>query len=279
MKMESKSIQEELEIRIGCTGWSYPAWQGTFYPKGLKENILLKHYSKIFNVTEVNSSYYHVPTKFVARKWYSETPQDFRFSLKIPGIITHENKLDFITSREVLTRFFSNLEPLKSKILVLVFQLPPSLNFDTAESRLDVLSEHLPHNYRYAIEGRNNSWFSDEAISFLSEKKFSLVWSEIPMVDNPAPVTTDFVYLRIIGDRDLPDDAYPRKVRDKRDVLQKWANKLEGIKSNSKVKFALAFTNNHLEGFAPSSANTLRKLCGLPELDWKGTQQKTIFDY
>jgi len=47
MKMESKSIQEELEIRIGCTGWSYPAWQGTFYPKGLKENILLKHYSKI----------------------------------------------------------------------------------------------------------------------------------------------------------------------------------------------------------------------------------------
>lgn len=268
-----------MKILIGCTGWSYPAWQGTFYPKGLKENILLRHYSKIFNVTEVNVSFYHTPQRFLARKWYLDTPMDFKFSLKFPRIITHDNKLDFSKSKEVFTRFFSNLEPLKSKIVAFVLQLPPSLKFYTAKPRLEELSEHLPHYYRYAVEGRNDSWFSEEALFFLSDKKFSLVWSEVPMVDNPAPITTDFVYLRIIGDRTLPDDAYPQTVRDKSDVIQKWANRLDEIKNNSQVKFTLAFTNNHLEGFAPSSANTLRKFCGMPELEWKDTQQKTIFDY
>lgn len=66
----------------------------------------------------------------MTQKWFSETPKSFRFSLKFPQTITHENKLDFEKSREELNRFFSSLEPLKSKILALVFQLPPSLTFD-----------------------------------------------------------------------------------------------------------------------------------------------------
>ena len=52
-----------MEIKIGCTGWSYQGWSGTFYPKKLKSSEWLKYYSQIFSITEINStsvSYTHL---------------------------------------------------------------------------------------------------------------------------------------------------------------------------------------------------------------------------
>lgn len=213
----------------------------------------------------------------MAQKWDSETPEYFRFSLKFPQTITHENELEYEKSKDELTRFFSGLEPLKSKISVLALQLPPSLWFEKAKPRLEELSKHLAHYCRYAVEGRHESWFSGEAIKFLSEKKFSLVWSEVPMVKNPAPLTTDFVYIRLIGDRALPDDVYNHTVRDQGKVIESWARKLKGLEKEDNVKSAYAVLNNHLEGFAPSSANTLRAKVGKEELSFADKKQKTLF--
>ena len=267
-----------MEIKIGCTGWGYPAWQGTFYPRGLKQSDWLRHYSSIFDVTEVNSSFYRIIPKQIAQKWYSETPENFQFTLKFPQTITHEGKLEYEKCKDELTRFFSGLEPLKSKISVLVLQLPPSLQFETAQPRLEELAKHLPHYCRYAVEGRHDSWFSENAIEFLSEKKLCLVWNEVPMVENPAPLTTDYIYMRLIGDRNLPDDVYDHTVRDKSQVIESWAKKLQGIK-DQKITKAYAVLNNHLEGFAPESANTLRMKLGLEEMSFIDTKQKTFLDF
>ena len=49
------------------------------------------------------------------------------------------------------------------------------------------------------------------------------------MVKNPAPITTDFVYVRLIGDRELPDDAYDHTVRDQSKVIAKWADKIKKL--------------------------------------------------
>ena len=268
-----------LEKKIGCTGWGYKEWTGTFYPKTIKQKDWLKHYSSIFDVTEVNSSFYQVIPKSMAAKWNEDTPDNFEFSLKFPGKITHENKLDYDSSKDTLTAFFSGLEPLKKKIRILVIQLPPSLTFLQAKERLESLGKHLPHYCRYAIEGRHESWFSKEALAFLSENNFCLVWNEVPMVDNPAPITTDFVYARLIGDRNLPEDVYDHRVRDKTGTLQKWADRLSNLENNDKVKFFWAFSNNHLEGFAPESANTLRMMLGLEKLEFRDKKQSSVFDF
>jgi uncharacterized protein YecE (DUF72 family) len=213
----------------------------------------------------------------MAQKWNNETPDTFQFSLKFPGKITHDHKLEYSKIKEELTGFFSGLEPLKSKISILVFQLPPSLEFEKAKPRLDELSNHLPHYCRYAVEGRHESWFSEKAISFLSEKKFCLVWNEVPMVENPAPITTDFIYLRLIGDRELPEDVYSHKVRDQTETIQKWAKRVEELKENKEIKIGYLLSNNHLEGFAPSSVNTLRANLGLGELKFQDRMQDTLF--
>ena len=73
-----------MELKIGCTGWGYKEWEGTFYPKTVKQKDWLRHYSSIFDVTEVNSSFYHIIPKQMAAKWNTETPNNFRFSLKFP---------------------------------------------------------------------------------------------------------------------------------------------------------------------------------------------------
>ena len=260
-----------------CTGWWYREWAGTFYPRTVKQKDWLRHYSSIFDITEVNSSFYHIIPRQTARKWSNETPKSFRFSLKIPQIITHENRLDYGRSKEALASFFSGLEPLKDKIHVLVMQLPPSLEFEEAKPRLEVLSGHLPHYCRFAIEGRHKSWFFSEALGFLKEYEFCLVWNEVPMVENTAPVTTDFVYARLIGDRSLPQDVYDRKMRDSTGILEKWRDRISEIR-DGKTKFFWAMLNNHLEGFAPDTANTLRSLLGMEKLSFADRGQKSVLD-
>ena len=266
-----------MEIKVGCTGWAYSAWEGTFYPKTIKQRDWLAHYSSIFDITEVNSSFYKIPRKQITAKWNRDTPNNFRFSLKFPKSITHEARLDYNKSKNEIIQFLSNIEPLKQKIIALLFQLPPSFFFDEAKLRLDILKKHLPNYYRVAIEGRNESWFEKDSINYLKENNFCLVWNEIPMLKNPAPITTDFVYLRLIGDRTLPDDVYDHVVRDQSKIIKKWAERIKKL-DYSKTKFAIALTNNHLEGFSPSTANTLRSMLGMKKLEFRDNSQQTIFD-
>lgn len=269
-----------MNLKIGCTGWGYKEWEGTFYPRTVKQRDWLRHYSSIFDIAEVNSSFYQTIPKHVAQKWYNETPESFRFSLKFPQKITHEYNLDYEKSKDVLTTFFSGLEPLRQKIDVLVLQLPPSITFDVAKPRLELLGNHLPHYCRYAIEGRHESWFSNHSLDFLSQNNYCLVWNEVPMVENPAPITTDFVYVRLIGDRSLPKDVYDHKeVRDQTNLITKWANKISGLEHNKQIVSVWAVLNNHLEGYAPSSANTLRMLMGLDELEFGDKKQKSVLNF
>jgi uncharacterized protein YecE (DUF72 family) len=83
-----------LLLNIGCSGWSYEGWKGSFYPKTLDNKDYLPYYSKFFKFVEVDSTYYHIPSRTTVRGWKDKTPDDFRFSLKFPKIITHEKKLE-----------------------------------------------------------------------------------------------------------------------------------------------------------------------------------------
>ena len=65
-----------MNIKIGCTGWSYLGWSGTFYPKNLTSSDWLKYYSKIFDTTEINSTFYKIPTQEIVRKWNADTLHD-----------------------------------------------------------------------------------------------------------------------------------------------------------------------------------------------------------
>ena len=79
-----------MEIKIGCTGWSYQGWSGNFYPKNLNSSEWLKYYSQIFSITEINSTFYKIPSQEIVRRWNEDTPEHFKFTAKFPSIITHK---------------------------------------------------------------------------------------------------------------------------------------------------------------------------------------------
>jgi uncharacterized protein YecE (DUF72 family) len=264
-----------MDLKIGCTGWSYAGWLGTFYPANIKQSNQLKFYSSVFDITEVNSTFYRIPSQFVTRKWFSDTPKNFLFTAKFPKQITHDNCLKNV--KPLVKDFISSLVPLKNKIIALVLQLPPFLSFDDAKSHLIELLHYIPQNYKIPIEGRHESWFTDEARDFMVAHNLCLVWNEVQGVSNPCPITSDFLYLRLIGDREIKEHEFGRIVRDKKETIQRWATKLNEIQNE--VELAIVMINNRLEGFAPASVNTIRTLLGLEELNWDDKNQTKLIEF
>ena len=60
-------------IHIGTSGWVYPHWKGLFYPAGLPQRSWLKYYSSQFDTTEINASFYRLPTRETLEKWQETT--------------------------------------------------------------------------------------------------------------------------------------------------------------------------------------------------------------
>src|SRR5439155_12996375 len=136
----------------------------------------LKFYSSIFDVTEINSTFYRIPSTAMTENWNNATPEKFQFTAKLPKLITHEGRLK---PGPYLDQFINSIKPLGKKMFLLVIQLPPSLSFSEAQPQLEKMVRHLPNTYRYVVEGRHDSWFSDSAYKFLSENHVSLVCIEV----------------------------------------------------------------------------------------------------
>jgi len=258
-------------VNVGCTGWGYDGWQGPFYPKSLSRSNFLRHYSTIFDVTEINSTFYAIPNDVMVKKWYSETPNHFKFTSKLPQIITHDKRL--VNPSPYLEQFLQSMKSLGTKFLLSVVQLPPSLSFEEARPNLEQLQSYFPDN-NYVIEGRHQSWFSDTAIKYLGDKKICLVWSDVSGIQNSAPLTSDFVYLRLIGDRSIPEKEFGKLQNDRTKQMKSWIEKIQKIQDN--ISYAIIMANNRYEGFGPATANKLRLLLGMEELSFTDKKQKTL---
>src|SRR5216117_4041428 len=90
-------------IFVGTSGFSYPAWRGTFYPADLAANEMLRFYAGVFQTVEINHSFYRLPTPALLASWRQQTAPPFRFALKAPQRITHQLRLKDAT--ELTQRF------------------------------------------------------------------------------------------------------------------------------------------------------------------------------
>jgi len=159
------------KLYIGTSGWVYSDWEEIFYPKELKSKDKLRYYSKHFQTTEINYSFYHLPRTTTYQKWYLETPGDFLFTVKASRFITHIKRLKGI--KEAWKQFIENALSLREKLGPILFQFPPSFKA-TSESitRLEdffklITKSTLPgYIIRGAFEFRHKSGAIKEFISF-----------------------------------------------------------------------------------------------------------------
>ena len=262
----------ETEFRIGCSGWSYKDWSGIFYPKGLQAKDYLKFYSNVFNCVEIDSSFYRIPNQFMVNQWKANTPDGFLFSPKLPKKITHENKLK--GSESTLLYFYSVMSKLGGKLGPIAVQLPPSVKLSAHLETMKKFLDQLSPDFKHAIEFRHKSWFTPEVYDLLKSKNVAMVWSLNQYVETPPEVTADFVYLRMVGDREITEFSGIQK--DRSEEMKRWASAIQSKSDDFEQGFI--FFNNHFAGFSPESANEFRRLLGLMELDWRtgGSGQQTL---
>jgi len=87
-------------VRIGTAGWSIPRAEASRFTG---EGTHLQRYARGLSGAEINSSFYRPHAAATYAKWAAATPPGFRFAVKVPKVITHEQELR--AARRPLERF------------------------------------------------------------------------------------------------------------------------------------------------------------------------------
>ncbi len=183
-------------IFIGTAGWSLPrADQGQFASEGAH----LTRYAQTLNGVEINSSFYRPHAAKLYSKWAAVVPERFRFSVKMPKAITHEQRL--LDCDELLCDFLDQLQGLSARLGCILIQLPPSLEYDASLAGAFFELFRALHDGPLAVEPRHPSWFTRDADQLLASYDAARVAADparVPPAATPGG-TPDLVYFRLHG--------------------------------------------------------------------------------
>jgi hypothetical protein len=99
-----------------------------------------------------------------------------------------------------------------------------------------------------------------------------MVWSVLEGLQTPPIVTTDFLYLRFIGDTSIQEKDFGRIQVDRVLEIQKWADNIKTVE-DERIKLAIIAANNCCAGFGPGTVNVFRNMLGLPEAKWQDGEE------
>jgi uncharacterized protein YecE (DUF72 family) len=211
-------------IHVGIGGWTFAPWRGVFYPDGLPHAQELGYAASHLTSIEINGTFYRTQTPATFRKWASEVPDGFVFSVKAPRYATHRS--DLSEAGESIERFInSGVIELGDRLGPLLWQFPPTKKFD--ETDFAAFLELLPKEFqgtrlRHVVEVRHASFCVPEFIRLLRKHETPVVFSEHETYPAIADVTGDFLYLRLQKGEDSIATAYPEK------AIADWAARLQG---------------------------------------------------
>ena len=267
------NLTDQQKIRIGACAWSFDDWRGAFYPPDLPNSQWLEFYANYFPAVEVDTTFYAAPSENTVRRWIEMTPSSFRFACKLPRDITHTRRLRDCTAE--LNSFLRALEALASKLQVILIQLPPSFAPKDGKRVLREFLSGLPRDFRFAIEFRHPGWHRPQFIHLLEKNHVCWAWADTTPLNERnlapfefLPLTTDFLYLRLLGDYATKYDVdgehvhrYQKLLWKREAAMESWSLKIE--RHLSEVRNVWAFVSNHFEGFAPETGQRLARRLGL----------------
>jgi uncharacterized protein YecE (DUF72 family) len=73
-KTRELPVNEGRQIKVGCCGFV----------------VAQKKYFSLFDLIEIQQSFYQMPKIETAQKWHSAAPAGFQFTMKAWQLITHE---------------------------------------------------------------------------------------------------------------------------------------------------------------------------------------------
>ena len=239
-----------MEWKIGCSGYHYPEWKGTFYPTGVAQRKWFEYYSTHFNTLELNVTYYKFPRVEAIHRWYERSPAGFSFAVKAPRHITHHKK--FVEAQRMINDFNTAIkEGLKDKLGCVLFQFPSNFRFEP--DRLLRITDMLDPSVKNVLEFRHVSWWTPGVYEALTKANVAFCGMSHPSLPDQVLTTTNTLYYRFHGVPHLYNSLYE---------IQKLEQVVQQI-VNSSATQAYIYFNNTAAGHAITNAKQLHEICEL----------------
>jgi uncharacterized protein YecE (DUF72 family) len=254
----------EPEFLLGTSSFTANGWQDSFYPPGMQPRNFLSYYATQFKTVEIDSTYYGTPRVSTVMNWYHRTPSDFVFAAKVPQVVTHDKVLKGCEAE--FDEFVDRMNILEQKLGPLLLQFPWFKNEIQAEEfsrrlRFFLMRVKDLFTVRLVVEIRNKAWLDKRLTDLLREYNVALALTDLSNMPRPWElkdgldlVTTDFVYVRWLGDRkgiEALTSTWDKIVVDRTEDLRNWAALFrQFVSRNLKV---YAYANNHYAGYGPGT--------------------------
>lgn len=221
---ESLATLRDQGIYVGTSSWKYPGWKGIVYRRGYPsekafQEECLEEYAETYTTVGVDHTYYAWPLAGTFAKYSAQTPDTFRFGLKVTEEVTvfkypklarygkraGTDNPHFLDAAYFRDHFLPPLDPIRSKLgpLMLEFsQFYPGTLASGGEfvDRLEKFFRELalPEDIQLAVEIRNKNWIDPRYFEALSRHRVAHVfnsWTRVPPV---------LEQLKIAGETALP---------------------------------------------------------------------------
>ncbi len=237
-------------ILLGTSGWQYRDWRERLYA-GLPQRAWLGHFAGQFATVEVNNAFYRLPERQTFANWRAQTPDDFRFAVKMSRYLTHIRRLR--EPAEPVARFLDRAAGLGDRLGPVLLQLPPTLRADA--DALDAVLAQFPTGVRVAVEPRHASWWCAQVRAVLERRGAALCWADRRgRPQTPLWRTTDWGYLRLHEGAATPRPGYGRT------ALASWLRRIEAAYAPLHRHEVYVYFNNDPGGAAVRDAATLGRL-------------------
>ncbi len=234
-----------MDWHIGCSGFHYKDWKGTFYPEGLPQKKWFDYYCEHFKTLELNVSFYRFPQLSFLRNWYHKAPADFRFSVKAPKAITHFKQ--FHDSARMISDFYETInDGLREKLGPVLFQMPPKFSYD--EERLERIIKNLNPSFNNVAELRHVSWWREDVYQALAENNITFCGHSYPGLPGDVIENTPSVYYRFHGVPKLYRSRYS---------IEFLQNVVNAVKENPQIKQGWFYFNNAYDAIGVINAKEL----------------------
>jgi uncharacterized protein YecE (DUF72 family) len=243
---DEESTQRLPTYCIGCSGWYYWHWRGSFYPDSIRGSRWFAHYASRFKTVELNAPFYSWPTPANVKTWLRQVGRrQFVYTIKVCELITHVKR--FAGTRELVRDFGHIADLLGPRFGCFLFQLPPSFHYTPA--RLAGILKQLDPRRRNVVEFRHRTWWNEDVYRAFRDAGVIFCSCSGPRLPDELVKTADEVYIRFHGTNRWYRHDYSKE------ELAVWCNRIR----DSGATRVWAYFNNDRECYAIKNARELRR--------------------